>query len=69
MNEEANEKEAQGETPELPAERMSLVQEFGLFLWENKLWWMAPIILVLLILIGLVVAGGGAAAPFIYTLF
>ncbi len=51
------------------AKRMGIMQEFTLFLKENKAYWMIPIILVLLLLVVLVVAGGGAAAPFIYTLF
>jgi hypothetical protein len=51
------------------AKRMSIVQEFVLFLKENKAYWMAPIILVFLLLALLVIYGGGAATPFIYTLF
>jgi hypothetical protein len=50
------------------AKRMGIVQEFILFLKENKAYWMAPIILVLLGLV-LVVVVGGSQAPFIYTLF
>ena len=61
-----------GETPPSDADfgaRMNILQEFWLFLKENKAYWLAPILIVLLLLIGLVVAGSGSAAPFIYTLF
>ena len=54
------------------AQRMGILQEFWLFLRENKAYWLAPIIIVSLLLIGLLIAAsftGGAAAPFIYTLF
>jgi hypothetical protein len=49
-------------------ERMGIVEEFIMFLKENKAFWLAPIIIVLLLMILLVVVGGGSA-PFIYTLF
>lgn len=45
-----------------------LLHEFGGFAWENKAWWIVPLVLVLLLLSLLVFAGQGAA-PFIYTLF
>jgi hypothetical protein len=50
---------------------MGIVQEFWLFLMENKVYWLAPIIIVALLLIGLIVlsALSPAAAPFVYTLF
>jgi hypothetical protein len=51
------------------AKRMGIMQEFILFLKENKAYWMAPIIIVFLLLALLVVFGSGASAPFIYTLF
>jgi membrane glycosyltransferase len=51
------------------ADRMSIWQEFFLFLKENKLYWLAPIIIVLLLLVAVVVIGSTAAGPFIYTLF
>jgi hypothetical protein len=46
----------------------SLLKEFGEFAWQNKAWWIVPIVLVLLLLAGLVFVGT-SAAPFIYTLF
>ena len=54
------------------AKRMGIVEEFMLFLKENKAYWLAPIIVVALLLICLIALtafSGGAAAPFIYTLF
>jgi len=50
--------------------RFSLLGEMGSFLWQRKLWWMAPLLLLLLLLSLLVVfTEGSALAPFIYTLF
>jgi hypothetical protein len=47
----------------------SAVSEVLAFAFNNKKWWLAPIIVVLLGLGLLVILGGTAAAPFIYTLF
>lgn len=52
-------------------ERLKTVEELMQFLWENKLWWMMPIVIVLL-LIGILIiftANNPAAIPFVYTLF
>lgn len=54
------------------AKRRGIISEFYLFLRENKVYWMLPIIVVCLLLAGIIALGalgGGAAAPFIYTLF
>ena len=48
---------------------LSLLQEFWLFITENKKWWMIPILLVLGLVGMLVLMGSTGAAPFIYTLF
>ncbi len=51
--------------------RLKIVRELFQFLWENKIWWMSPIIIVLL-LIGILIlftVNNPAAVPFIYTLF
>ena len=48
---------------------LSLVQEFFLFITENKKWWMLPIVFVLGAMGLLVALGSTGAAPFIYTLF
>jgi hypothetical protein len=49
--------------------QLSLLQEFWIFITENKKWWLIPIVLVLS-LVGLLAAlASTGAAPFIYTLF
>lgn len=45
-----------------------LLKEFGEFAWQNKVWWILPIVLVLLLL-SLLILAGSSVAPFIYTLF
>ena len=45
-----------------------LLKEFGEFAWQNKAWWIIPIVIVLLLLSALIFVGS-SAAPFIYTLF
>lgn len=45
-----------------------LVREFFEFAWQNKAWWIIPIVLIMLLL-GLLIAGTSSVAPFIYTLF
>lgn len=47
----------------------SLVREFIDFVFENKKWWLIPILLVLSLVGLLAVLGSTGAAPFIYTLF
>ena len=47
----------------------SIVKEFIDFVFENKKWWMIPILLVLALVGLLAVLGSTGAAPFIYTLF
>ena len=49
--------------------RLSLVEEFWVFIAENKKWWLTPILLVLALVGLLAVLGSTGAAPFIYTLF
>jgi uncharacterized membrane protein len=40
------------------------------FFWQQKLWWLIPMIVVLLFFgIVMIIAQGSAIAPFIYTLF
>ncbi len=56
--------EAAGEEKQL-----SVVQEFLVFIMENKKWWLIPILLVLALVGALVILGSTGAAPFIYTLF
>jgi len=45
-----------------------LLKDFAGFAWQNKAWWILPIVIVLLLLSALIFAGS-SAAPFIYTLF
>jgi hypothetical protein len=47
----------------------SLVREFIDFIFENKKWWLIPILLVLGLVGLLAMLGSTGAAPFIYTLF
>ncbi len=51
-------------------DRVGILGEFIVFLWERKLWWMIPMVVVL---VGfgllLIFAQTSAIAPFIYTLF
>ena len=50
--------------------RVGIIGEFFTFLWEQKLYWMIPmmVIIVLVILISLL-GQTTAVGPFIYTLF
>ena len=50
------------------AKRTGILQEFWLFMKENKAYWMAPIIIVF-VLLGFLIAFAPAYAPGIYTLF
>lgn len=52
------------------AGKFSIVGELFGFLWEQKLWWLIPMMSVF-VLFGLllVFTQGSALAPFIYTLF
>ena len=45
-----------------------LGREFVDFAWQNKAWWIVPLVLMLLLL-GVVVVSGSSVMPFIYTLF
>ena len=52
------------------ASRVGIVGELLGFFWQNKWWWLTPMILVLMLFGGLVIfAQSSAIAPFIYTLF
>lgn len=46
-----------------------LLKEVGEFAWQNKAWWIIPIVVVLLILALAVFVGQTSAPSFIYTLF
>lgn len=50
--------------------RLGIMGDLLSFFWQNKWWWLTPMILMLLGLGGLIVfAQSSAIAPFIYTLF
>jgi hypothetical protein len=52
------------------ASNFSVVGELLSYLWEQKLWWMIPMV-ALLVMLGLVIifASSSGIGPFIYTLF
>ncbi|MCA9217370.1 MAG: hypothetical protein KDB27_30085 [Planctomycetales bacterium] len=62
-------KQKKSEFEQLDEEQLTIVQEFMLFITENKAWWMVPILLVLGLVGLLVILSATGAAPFIYTLF
>ena len=67
MSEEKSETENKTEFEQLGEEKqLSLVQEFVLFLREEKKWWLIPIIAVLALTSVLSLLGG--SLPFIYTI-
>jgi hypothetical protein len=40
------------------------------YLWQERLWWMIPVVIVLLVIGGFVlISQSSAVAPYIYTLF
>jgi len=46
-----------------------ILRDLWSFIWDNKKWWLLPIIVMLLIFGVLVVLSGSGFAPFVYTLF
>jgi LPS O-antigen subunit length determinant protein (WzzB/FepE family) len=51
-------------------QRTSIISELFQFLWQAKLWWLAPILIIFLIFgLLLIFTEGSALAPFLYTLF
>ena len=49
--------------------QMSLVKEFGLFLRDNKKWWLTPILLVLVLATLLATLTATGVSPWIYSTF
>ena len=47
----------------------SLTREFCALLWQNKKWWLTPIVIALLLIGVLIVLGSTGLAPLIYPLF
>lgn len=51
-------------------QRFTIIGELLSFFWQNKLWWMIPMVSVILLFgILMIFAQSSAVAPFIYTLF
>jgi Family of unknown function (DUF5989) len=43
--------------------------EFVAFAFQNKKWWLTPVIVLLLVASALIILGGTGVAPFIYSIF
>ena len=63
-DEDKTEFEAAGEQKPL-----SIVQEFSLFITENRKWWLLPILSALALMGMLIALSATGVAPFIYSLF
>jgi len=46
-----------------------LLRELSQFAWQNKAWWLVPMVVVLLLIALLVVVTQTSAPAFLYTLF
>lgn len=52
------------------ASRLLIIKDLLAFFWQNRLWWMIPIVLVFLLLtLFIAFTQSSAVIPFIYTLF
>ena len=50
--------------------KLGIAGELLGFLWQQKLWWMVPVVAVLLVFgIVIVVGSSTGVGPFVYTLF
>jgi hypothetical protein len=50
--------------------RLGVLGRLCEYLWQERLWWLIPMVVVLLVFSGLMLfAQNSAVAPFIYTLF
>lgn len=50
--------------------KLGIAGELLAFLWQQKLWWMIPMVAVLLVFgIVIVVGSSTGVGPFVYTLF
>jgi hypothetical protein len=49
--------------------QQSALGSFATFVFQNKKWWLTPIILLLVLVSALILLGGSGVAPFIYSLF
>ncbi|HVC09509.1 MAG TPA: DUF5989 family protein [Elusimicrobiota bacterium] len=51
------------------SKRPSFARDLLEFVWQNKKWWIIPMLLVLAVFGVLIVLSASAPTPFIYTLF
>ena len=49
--------------------QLTLLQEFAVFIMENKKWWLIPILAVMFFVGLVVVLSSTGLAPFVYTIF
>lgn len=50
--------------------RLVVLKELGLFLWQNRCWWIAPIVIIVILLGALIFfTQNSSVVPFIYALF
>ena len=51
-------------------DKLGIAGELFAFLWQQKMWWLMPVVFILVVL-GLLIAVGSATGvgPFVYTLF
>lgn len=50
--------------------RLLTVRDLFRFLWDQRMWWLIPMVFLLLIVGAVIIfAQGSAVAPFVYTLF
>jgi len=50
--------------------RLGIIGELFQFMWDQKLYWMIPMILIIVLVIAISLLGqASAVGPFIYTLF
>lgn len=67
--EEKAEKNAEVTRPKRVNRRVGVLRDLFSFLWQNKLWWMIPIMVVLIAFSVLIWFAQSATIPFVYTLF
>ncbi|MCF7887617.1 MAG: DUF5989 family protein [Candidatus Omnitrophica bacterium] len=52
------------------ASKLGIAKELFIFLWQNKLWWMIPMVIIFILLGAFIwLVQSSAVTPFIYTLF
>ncbi len=69
MDKAEDKAEAKVSRPRRVNRRVGVMRDLMTFLWQNKLWWMIPIIIVLIAFSVLIWFAQSATIPFVYTLF